>query len=372
MTPEEAIRVLQGMQQQAGEASMTHLPPAPTPMGPLETTTRRVGDVAPGMWNRLLGANGQERMQLWPERAVRAFGRALTDPLPEAYDRDAYVQRAADLNLLPTGASAFMRPQAGQLGVFAGAGARTADRAALERATEMHLGGTGRGETLENTGWFLSPGQPGPHWMWEIPDNKSRLMPAARERIAQSKPAPGRQLFLPDIMEHPELFRAYPQLAETKVWPSENQNYGYSHVGAISLPTKYLPQKVLRDLALHEIDHEVQAMEGFPQGASPHYVMFGKDTPQWQIMMNQLSKGGNPEKTFNRMNPGGRLGARQDAAEEFYRRSAGEAMANATQRRADMTPEQRRAFPNYPWVDAQRHAGPERDWIIQYLEGGQR
>src|SRR5262252_1165271 len=97
--------------------------------------------------------------------------------------------------------------------IFAGVGARTADRAALKLAEQMEANGEVREAIWHATGWFRGTDK---KWRVEIPDYGSRLYAA--------KPGQPSATLLEHQLEHPELYEAYPHLRHSKVGPLEPEN----------------------------------------------------------------------------------------------------------------------------------------------------
>ena len=81
---------------------------------------------------------------------------------------------------------------------------------------------------------------------------------------------------LRDIMQHNALFEAYPEIAETKVkfadMPSGTAGSDNRETNTITLDTKlkYDANEAL-DALMHEVQHRVQAAEGFASGTNPGY-----------------------------------------------------------------------------------------------------
>lgn len=160
-----------------------------------------------------------------------------------------------------------------RVNIFGGINAKTADKAALARAQELAESGASRDDIWRDTGWFKGVDD---KWRFEIDDRKAvnDIRGAAEEIDA------GTALPLAGVIDHPELYKAYPEIAETKttLWPKERLDAVW--------PGTYGGKTVNGDLVfrddmidtgrpLHEVQHLVQQVEGFEGGASP--VKLGKD-----------------------------------------------------------------------------------------------
>lgn len=199
---------------------------------------------------------------------------------------------------------------------FAGQRARTADREALREAETMEVAGSTNEEVRQATGWFR--GADG-KWRFEIDDSGMEyrsggdaLMRQNNERYAEFRELELRWLqdygterwtdadqnrfdylreiygneprrlrervaagnaTLEDILQHDELFRAYPELRNVRVRFAELDDgtrgtYNRrTNTIVLSDTLKRAPQKTI----LHEVQHAIQEIEGFSGGASPKY-----------------------------------------------------------------------------------------------------
>ena len=196
---------------------------------------------------------------------------------------------------------------------IAGERARTADRAALEDAREMEKQGMDAAEIFRETGWYM--GRDG-KWRFEFDDSAMRYSRMGDAQFRRNHPKyaqyqellekvfTGEELtaqeegrlqsldetwgreggrlservargnaYLEDILDHPVLFEAYPQLRETRIRFSElgdgeNGNYDRK-TNTITLSEKL--RSAPEDTLVHEIQHAIQQAEGFAGGASPEY-----------------------------------------------------------------------------------------------------
>jgi len=175
------------------------------------------------------------------------------------------------------------------------------------------------------------------------------------------------QLYLPDVLHHPELFQKYPELLKMPV----------SHDAMMHARGGYLPHSVAGtdvrpaeikyredildvkrggpqghpanfargatfDTLLHEIQHAIQQIEGFAKGASPDYFAPGSKADKiYQDMMSKMPPGLS-QKRQNQWEQYSRV----HAGNEGYVKSAGENPANLVIDRKDLTPEQAAAI--YP------------------------
>jgi hypothetical protein len=175
-------------------------------------------------------------------------------------------------------------------------------------------------------------------------------------------------------IEHPELYAAYPELADIVV----KQGGGMpGHLGALigDRGSKYMDiySSALRDdprsTALHEMQHAVQHIEGWAPGGN--LVTAFRDPLAWDIYRDLKNRALQPlsyEEFVSRhpfLPEGGEAQAyekykkeipsivekldrelQSDAAKQYYRRLAGEAEARATQARKDMgSAERAQTFP---------------------------
>jgi hypothetical protein len=163
------------------------------------------------------------------------------------------------------------------------------------------------------------------------------------------------QLYLPDVLHHPELFQKYPELLKMPVSEDAfmNARGGYlphSVAGTDVRPAEikyreeYQPGKMARgatfDTLLHEIQHAIQQIEGFAKGASPDYFAPGSKADKiYQDMMSQMP----PGLSQQRQNQFEQY-ARVHAGNEGYTKSPGENLANLAIERKDLTPEQASAI----------------------------
>ena len=152
---------------------------------------------------------------------------------------------------------------------YAGKLSNTADLSLLDRAEEMFADGVDSETIRQETGWFK--GYDG-EWRFEIDDS------LAEWHLDTAKPDPkrlfefGERIFkLTDILDHPALYEAYPQLKKVTVWENPaSRTTGY----VVGKNTEAFTVKSLadtnfnKDIIIHEIQHLIQNIEGFASGAS--------------------------------------------------------------------------------------------------------
>lgn len=203
----------------------------------------------------------------------------------------------------------------------AGIGARTADSAALRRAEALEKSGTDNETIRQETGWYR--GMDG-QWRFEIDDSGAAFSRTGEAQYSADNADYARytQLMnrmltgdlteaehaellgldkkngstkkelarridegnatLRDIMQHNALFEAYPEIAETKVkfadMPSGTAGSYNRETNTITLDTKlkYDANEAL-DALMHEVQHRVQAAEGFAGGTNPGYWNRGEN-----------------------------------------------------------------------------------------------
>lgn len=198
---------------------------------------------------------------------------------------------------------------------FAGENAKGADREALERAQRMEEQGFDKRQIFRDTGWFQ--GADG-KWRFEIDDSGMKwhkmgdaqfradhpeyvrfrdlerkfiegtitdgeIAEMAELKSTWSDEAPRlRQMVvrgnakLRHVLEHDALFEQYPQLQDVKVRFGDTDDAGGwwdKDRNEIVLSDRYrhADPGFLEQTLLHEIQHAIQDMEGFANGANPEY-----------------------------------------------------------------------------------------------------
>ncbi|WP_295396942.1 LPD23 domain-containing protein [uncultured Thiodictyon sp.] len=151
---------------------------------------------------------------------------------------------------------------------FAGERAATADTHALSRAQEWLADGMTAEDVRRQTGWFR--GQDG-KWRFEINDRDARLIPGVRDGA------------LNELLDHPRLFEAYPQLVNMQAtldvgahvdqrsgeYKQGNPNGRHWHERQPSIAVRAPTQQEALTTLLHEIQHGIQYTEGFAVGGNP-------------------------------------------------------------------------------------------------------
>ena len=152
-------------------------------------------------------------------------------------------------------------------GIFAGPEAATADLAQLAQAHALAHEGVQPASIWGRTGWAL-PGTAGDlKPRFEIPDQPAQVN-IAKLQAMQGSPE---TVPLSEVLNHPELLKAYPQLGKIKVG-ALRADMGYigrfdPYEGKLMLdPTN--PDQAKR-IMLHELQHAVQGIEKTSPGGSP-------------------------------------------------------------------------------------------------------
>ena len=184
--------------------------------------------------------------------------------------------------------------------------AETADKSALEKAMEFEKDGTDSEKIRKETGWFK--GYDG-KWRFEIDDSELEFKTdieknrAAAIELAKMKAksaeiewkivndtateAEENEYYsldekmvqlrkwqkLSDVINHPKLFKAYPQLKDVNVYYEiSSLNRGlYSSKGNVIRLNPMCPIGEQKEIIIHEIQHAIQRIEDFANGSSLEY-----------------------------------------------------------------------------------------------------
>jgi hypothetical protein len=203
---------------------------------------------------------------------------------------------------------------------------------------------------------------------------------------------------LKDVLVHPELYAAHPELGNVETMPENFRGGGTKgsfsgRVGDADNPPlityggseRIFHPEDNRSTLLHEGMHGVQDIEGFGRGANTTGLRPG--TPAWQIYQERLKAIRKPmpreefdarfadpqslytyEKYLKEHKAGLRKNAQmldraaqETAVQEAYRRASGEVEARNVQKRMNMTAEERRATPPWKTQDV-----PDEQQIVRF------
>ncbi len=201
----------------------------------------------------------------------------------------------------------------GTLGSFMGVKSSTIDKTRLYKAQQMEMDMAHADDIWKETGTFRGPDK---RWRQEIPDKDAKLNPEAfnikeipatsggksqwdvggteatvswtpksrqldvdkmskmnLREISDYISAKNKDISLEQVLDHPELFKAYPELRGIRVkeLPAELAARGVK--GQMSGRDLFLAPDLhpdyIRSVTLHEIQHAIQDIEGFAKGGSP-------------------------------------------------------------------------------------------------------
>jgi hypothetical protein len=285
---------------------------------------------------------------------------------------------------------------------FAGRTARTADAHALSNAQSRLDVGDDAETVRQNTGWFK--GADG-KWRFEIDDSNAQLKRDSRDADQYADifdEAASHAVPLADMLDHPALFAAYPQLKSAKVVVDHSLEVGGTYSDATRTITVKDPYSYsdghdeLKSVLLHEIQHAIQSKEGFALGTRPSYfdnqiAIANDDVKLWyaiKLIKSEMSRGLSGKKALASVIDAG-INADEDhldaaksiraedierylndayayvskfeSSYNMYWKAGGEVEARNVQARANLTADQRRNTPPSQTADV-----ADQDVILVY------
>jgi hypothetical protein len=196
-------------------------------------------------------------------------------------------------------------------------------------------------------------------------------------------------------LDHPELYRAYPELADISITQTPtlgSEKGSLTTIGGIIHDLNIKDVRDPRSVALHEMQHAIQNIEGMSPGANP---TFAYQNPQaFDILKELREKATAPIPFEDYVKQGGYFADdpaeiarakrdykdyvsdipsiakklenefQRDAATQWYKRQHGEAEARNTQERADLSNQERREIHPYTSMDVPEEKLLTRDPIL--------
>jgi Large polyvalent protein associated domain 23 len=343
----------------------------------------------------------------WVERLAgsvyNSFKSALTAPgdaLAGRFDPTSGegIARALDMAGMMVGAPA---PVAGKLadgtlGSFAGVKSRGVMKEAgadLGRAQILEKQGIHPDEIFDNTGWFK--GADG-KWRYEIDDSKAKFNPDWKDTAQPLETKPvgegefaqvpfnpheGKSVAkLTDVLDHPELYKAYPFMKNTKVVHDPEAATSYWD-GANNTVVMADAHTGSQGILHHELQHAIQDYEGFAKGGMPlqlgnHYSLkLESDLQKGQARVQELDDIRNHRDLTDAENTEFQniikalrkypdyLGQANEQARQHYMNLAGEVEARNVDTRMLMDQDYRRKVPPSWTEDTSRHNQIVRDEV---------
>lgn len=254
---------------------------------------------------------------------------------------------------------------------FAVAGVNAATAGKTETAEQLEGAGADRMTIWKETGWWRGPDG---KWRFEVDDSKLVLkdyLDVLDEYYAfnPSGRSGARSFGVPAeaLIEHPDLFRAYPQLRGLRLKDMGNERVGMftsagiSPIGTIEYGGATPSEKA--EVVMHEIQHAIQHREGFTNGGNPNNAdprlaqsfyedRLKKYTERYQ-RANEAVRANLTQATMDEFNKASeQLTALSNSPRLFdyfkaYQLIPGEVESRMVERRLNMEPWQRKA--EAPW-----------------------
>lgn len=128
------------------------------------------------------------------------------------------------------------------------------------------------GKSRDLTGWFKAPDN---KWRFEINDKGSTIMSTEGGQA------------LGDILDHPELYRMYPEAKDMVITREKGGNFYEPSQGYVNIDPVMGNGKKFHKTLLHEIQHAIQEHEDFARGGDPKSAIYAVDT---KTVMNGAKK----------------------------------------------------------------------------------
>lgn len=222
-------------------------------------------------------------------------------------------------------------------------------------------------EIFKSTGFFK--GADG-KWRYEIDDSLAKFNKNWADNPTPTQKQTGmKTVKLPEVIDHPTLFEAYPKLKDYQVI-YDNNFTGIAEfsgeairVGKRSF-TEGVPAYQDKSIIMHEVQHAIQDLEGFAKGGMPYKASRGEYKLKYEADVNKLrlpmidllakerrgemlsaeeqSKLDYLKVVFDKYVEYQKAGDKK--AFEYYQELAGEVEARNVQTRVDLTPAERQRF----------------------------
>lgn len=260
------------------------------------------------------------------------------------------------------------------VGMFIGPTSKMFNRDMALKASQMEKKGAKPQEIWQTTGTVKGPDGA---WRQEISDAKSTIVPQQKKALDWlSEPGPSEYPVgsINDLIQHQEVFKAYPELSNIRAslrkgesasyFPNDGFNERIISPALVRQGELANPQAT-RSSTLHELQHAIQQREQFASGGSADDFAFMRDEAMEKIKQLNANMSDIAQKLDNKslseqekqllltqyqqsvsersdLVPLATLDPRQ-----AYGNLMGEAEARLTQRRMDLSPEQR--MQNFPF-----------------------
>lgn len=234
------------------------------------------------------------------------------------------------------------------LGIMAGRLAKTANMADRDLAVKMINRGYAPEQVHDATNWFAGADK---HLKYEISDKDMKA------RSLGGNFPNGIQGSVANFIDHPELFKAYPDIKNTTV--HVDPNYGPENSGEFQpwankiilgggAGSKGLTQEQQKTL-IHELQHHVQGKEGFGQGTNSNFAYETVRDALWNKFQNMSPSHPDVETVYNALNQLQEHG--RGLGYQMYKNTPGETEARNVANRfmLDTLPEYVNYRGKYPW-----------------------
>ena len=160
---------------------------------------------------------------------------------------------------------------------FAGEKALNASANKLSKAKAMLEKGEDEVKIWQSTGWYKDKDGA---WKFEIDDTPAKIKNQNADKLG-------------DLLEHKELFKAYPELKDIKI-----KKMNEKEVGKLGYYDPNEKEIVLRDLSdkstlMHEVQHAIQEIEDFARGgnmAEARSYLLGKEGRKYEQELKGIDK----------------------------------------------------------------------------------